>query len=746
MDSLKAWTFELMVLLSGLLPNPHLNTFVIAWMIPFGLSCAVSTRVSNELGAGHPQAASLAVRVALFLVLADGIMMVLVMILLRKIWGNLYSSDTHVIKYVAAVMPILATCSFLDGIQSVLSGIARGSGWQKIGAIVNLGSFYFVGVPSSVVLAFVLHMKGKGLWLGIVSAFIVQVILFGVITIRTSWDKEIGMASAVDTFCGQSYGAQQYHMVGIHTQRVIVVIMLATAPMSFIWAYLRPVLVVLHQDKTIAAKAQLYARYLIPSLSANALLRCITKFLQTHNTVLPIVLASGFTTLAHVLICWLLVLRFGLGIKGAAIAFCISNWLNTVLLALYINTMISNELGAGCPKAAYLAVKNDILTSANPLGCEKGIVRGCGWQKLGAFVNVGSYYLVDLPFAIVLAFVLHIKGEANKAAKRVRINGVQPDANALPSDQNENRRQLNSHLDELLLASASLATSFVNATGFNVLMGMSSALDTFCGQAYGAKQFHMLGLHTQGAMLVLTLVTIPLSIIWVFLGPILIALRQDKEIAAHAQLYARYLIPSLSANALLRLNTSGIFWMIPFGISAAGSTRISNELGAGSPKAAYLAVKVTMFLASAVGILEFASLMLLWRVWGHVFTNVHEVVKYVTSMMPLVASSTFIDSIQTAFQGVARGCGWQKLGAYVNLGSYYFLGVPFSVVSAFVFHMKGQGLFLGILIALIVQVVCFLLVTLRANWEKEAKKAATRVGGSGVQLEDLPRDQNVNIV
>ncbi|KAG4991947.1 hypothetical protein JHK87_025404 [Glycine soja] len=86
-------------------------------------------------------------------------------------------------------------------------------------------------------------------------------------------------------------------------------------------------------------------------------------------------------------------------------------------------------------------------------------------------------------------------------------------------------------------------------------------------------------------------------------------------------------------------------------------------------------------------------------------------------MMPLVASSTFIDSIQTAFQGVARGCGWQKLGAYVNLGSYYFLGVPFSVVSAFVFHMKGQ-----------------------------AKKAATRVGGSGVQLEDLPRDQNVNIV
>ncbi|KAJ1392030.1 Multi antimicrobial extrusion protein [Sesbania bispinosa] len=201
---LKVWTFEIMVLLCPLLPNPALetsvlsiclNTFGIAWMIPFGLSSAVSTRVSNELGAGHPQAASLAVRVALFLALSEGIMIVLLMIQLRKIWGNLYSSETEVIKYVEAMMPILAISSFLDGIQSVLSGIARGSSWQKIGAWVNLGSFYIVGVPSAMVLAFVLHMKGKGFWLGIVFAFIVQVLLFGVITIRTSWEKEANKAA-----------------------------------------------------------------------------------------------------------------------------------------------------------------------------------------------------------------------------------------------------------------------------------------------------------------------------------------------------------------------------------------------------------------------------------------------------------------------------------------------------------------------------------------------------------------------
>ncbi|KAG5142343.1 hypothetical protein JHK82_018038 [Glycine max] len=287
------------------------------------------------------------------------------------------------------------------------------------------------------------------------------------------------------------------------------------------------------------------------------------------------------------------------------------------------------------------------------------------------------------------------------------------------------------HLDELLLAGASLATSFVNVTGFNVLMGMSSALDTFCGQ--GSITW-LACTHKEPCWF---------SSLSLYLSPLFGLEAWTFEIMV--------LLSGALPNAKLQtsvlsicLNTTGIFWMVPFEVSAAGSTRISNELGAGRAKAAYLAVKVTMFLASAVGILEFAALLLVRRVWGRAFTNVHEVVTYVTSMIPIVASSAFIDSIQTAFQGVARGCGWQKLGAFFNLGSYYFLGVPFAIVTAFVLHMKGQGLLLGIVLALIVQVVCFLVVTLRTNWEKEANKAATRVGGSIVQVEALQGNQNAN--
>ncbi|WVZ76803.1 hypothetical protein U9M48_024736 [Paspalum notatum var. saurae] len=84
------WSFELLVLLSGLLPNPKLetavlsiclNTISLVFMAPLGLGAAISTRVSNELGAGRPHAARLATLVVAFLALTVGILEGLVEVL-----------------------------------------------------------------------------------------------------------------------------------------------------------------------------------------------------------------------------------------------------------------------------------------------------------------------------------------------------------------------------------------------------------------------------------------------------------------------------------------------------------------------------------------------------------------------------------------------------------------------------------------------------------------------------------------
>ena len=45
------------------------------------------------------------------------------MVLVRNVWGYAYSNEVEVVKYVAIMMPILASSNFLDGIQCLLSGI-----------------------------------------------------------------------------------------------------------------------------------------------------------------------------------------------------------------------------------------------------------------------------------------------------------------------------------------------------------------------------------------------------------------------------------------------------------------------------------------------------------------------------------------------------------------------------------------------------------------------------------------------
>ncbi|KAL0000107.1 hypothetical protein SO802_019709, partial [Lithocarpus litseifolius] len=110
----------------------------------------------------------------------------------------------------------------------------------------------------------------------------------------------------------------------------------------------------------------------------------------------------------------------------------------------------------------------------------------------------------------------------------------------------------NGHLGELPLSGASMGSSFASVTGYIVLLGMGSALETLCGQAYGAKQYHMLGVHTQRAMLTLLALSIPLATIWYHTSTILIALGQDHEISTEVGVFNRWIIPSLFAYGILQ--------------------------------------------------------------------------------------------------------------------------------------------------------------------------------------------------
>lgn len=84
-------------------------------------SLLISTKASNELGAGRPRAAYLAVCVAVAMVATEGILAGIVMILGHKVWGYFYSKDEQVVKYVGEMLLLIAASHFVDGIQSVLT-------------------------------------------------------------------------------------------------------------------------------------------------------------------------------------------------------------------------------------------------------------------------------------------------------------------------------------------------------------------------------------------------------------------------------------------------------------------------------------------------------------------------------------------------------------------------------------------------------------------------------------------------
>ncbi|XP_066315114.1 uncharacterized protein [Miscanthus floridulus] len=60
------------------------------------------------------------------------------------------------------------------------------------------------------------------------------------------------------------------------------------------------------------------------------------------------------------------------------------------------------------------------------------------------------------------------------------------------------------HLGDVQLAGATLGNSWATVTSYALATGLSGALETLCGQAYGARMYRMLGLYLQSSLILST--------------------------------------------------------------------------------------------------------------------------------------------------------------------------------------------------------------------------------------------------
>ncbi|KAI9120162.1 hypothetical protein K1719_008810 [Acacia pycnantha] len=381
------------------------------------------------------------------------------------------------------------------------------------------------------------------------------------------------------------------------------------------------------------------------------------------------------------------------------------------------------------------------------------------------------------------------------------------------------------HLGKLAQSSTGVAISLCAVTGFSVIFGLACALETLCGQAYGAKQYKKFGIQIQTGIFCLYLCCLPLCVLWLNKGKLLNLLVQDPLIAHEAEEFAVCLIPALFGyefQVLVRyylmqslitplvfssafticfhigfcwtmVFKSGMgrfggafaigvsYWLnvillllymkfskscaktrtaisnelfkgikeffrfaIPSAIMAclqwwsyevttllAGllrpnpeletsilsvCTRVSNALGAGNPQAARVSALCTRILATCEALIVTSIVFASQNVLGDLFSNQPDVIAYVTDIAPFLVMSVFVDSLQGTITGIARGCGWQHIGAFVNFGVYYVVGIPLAAILGFWVCMRGKGLWLGITTGTFCQVIVLLIIISCTDW------------------------------
>uniref|UniRef100_A0A453HPS9 Protein TRANSPARENT TESTA 12 n=1 Tax=Aegilops tauschii subsp. strangulata TaxID=200361 RepID=A0A453HPS9_AEGTS len=70
------------------------------------------------------------------------------------------------------------------------------------------------------------------------------------------------------------------------------------------------------------------------------------------------------------------------------------------------------------------------------------------------------------------------------------------------------------------------------------------------------------------------------------------------------------------------------------------------------------------------------------------FTESRAVANAVADLSPLLAFSILLNSVQPVLPGVAVGAGWQSVVAYVNITSYYMIGIPLGVVLGYIVRFQ----------------------------------------------------------
>ncbi|XP_004310154.1 PREDICTED: protein TRANSPARENT TESTA 12-like [Fragaria vesca subsp. vesca] len=400
----------------------------------------------------------------------------------------------------------------------------------------------------------------------------------------------LGMGSALETLCGQAFGAGQLDMLGIYMQRSWVILNAASVVLCFLYIFAQQILYGIGQTAAISKAAGVFAIYMIPQLFAYAMIFPLSKFLQSQSKMMVMAAIAAVTLILHTVFSWLLMLKLGWGLVGAAVVLDASWWIIVVAQMVYI---VSGTCGRAWT--------------------------GFSWK---AFHGLWGFVKLSLASAVMLCLE-----------------------------------------------------------------------------------------------------------VWYFMALILFAgYLKNAEIS----------VDGLS----ICMNILGWTIMMSFGMNAAISVRVSNELGAGHPRTAKFSLVVAVISSFLVGVLLSLILIISRNQYPALFSSDAEVQALVVQLTPLLATCIVINNVQPVLSGVAIGAGWQAFVAYVNIGCYYIVGVPLGLLFGYYFDWGVEGIWIGMLLGTVLQTCVLFYLVYKTNWNKEASIAEDRIRKWGGQSDNSKDREN----
>ena len=150
-----------------------INFSALMFMIPVGLSSAVSIRVGNAVGRRDLEGAQYAGVIGFVIIFAIQTVSFLIIFLFPEVIVSIYTDDLVVAPLAVSLLFYAAIFQYPDGLQIVAAGALRGYKDTRVPMLYMIISFWIVGMTVGYNLTFGQGMGPAGMWVGMIAGLTV---------------------------------------------------------------------------------------------------------------------------------------------------------------------------------------------------------------------------------------------------------------------------------------------------------------------------------------------------------------------------------------------------------------------------------------------------------------------------------------------------------------------------------------------------------------------------------------------